>query len=278
MNAPFPTPTAPVYRRVSAARVGAVMLRHFYLMRSSWPRLLELIYWPLVQMLMWGFLQTYLNQQSGFIAAAGGTLIGAILLWDVLVRGQLGLSVSFLEEMWSRNMANLLISPLGPGEFVAALMAMSLIGLVVSIVPVTLLAIWFFGFNLWGLGFGLAAFFANLLLSGWAVGIVVSGLILRNGLGAEGLAWTLMFLILPLCAVFYPVTVLPAFLQPVAWALPPTYVFEGMRAILIDHTFRVDLMVEALVINAGFITVAIFVFLRLVDSARRIGSLMAIGE
>ena len=278
MNAPFPAIPAPAYRRVSAARVGAMMLRHFYLMRSSWPRLLELIYWPLVQMLMWGFLQTYLNQHSGFIAAAGGTLIGAILLWDVLIRGQLGLSVSFLEEMWSRNMANLLISPLGPGEFVAALMAMSLIRLVVSIVPVTLLAIWFFGFNLWGLGFGLAAFFANLLLSGWAVGIVVSGLILRNGLGAEGLAWTLMFLILPLCAVFYPVTVLPAFLQPVAWALPPTYVFEGMRAILIDHTFRVDLMVEALVINAGFITVAIFVFLRLVDSARHWRSLIAKGE
>jgi ABC-2 type transport system permease protein len=278
VNAPFPAIPAPAYRRVSAARVGAMMLRHFYLMRSSWPRLLELIYWPLVQMLMWGFLQTYLNQHSGFIAAAGGTLIGAILLWDVLIRGQLGLSVSFLEEMWSRNMANLLISPLRPGEFVAALMAMSLVRLVVSIVPVTLLAIWFFGFNLWSLGFGLAAFFANLLLSGWAVGIVVNGLILRNGLGAEGLAWTLMFLILPLCAVFYPVTVLPAFLQPVAWALPPTYVFEGMRAILIDHTFRVDLMVEALVINAGFITVAIFVFLRLVDSARRIGSLMAIGE
>ena len=278
MNAPFPTPTAPVYRRVSAARVGAVMLRHFYLMRSSWPRLLELIYWPLVQMLMWGFLQTYLNQQSGFIAAAGGTLIGAILLWDVLVRGQLGLSVSFLEEMWARNMANLLISPLRSGEFLTALMALSLVRLVISLVPVTLLALWFFGFNLWSLGLGLAAFFANLLLCGWAVGIVVSGLILRNGLGAEGLAWTLMFLILPLCAVFYPVAVLPAFLQPVAWSLPPTYVFEGMRAILIDHTFRADLMVEALAINAGLIIVSVYAFLKLLDSARRIGSLMAIGE
>ncbi|HMN87420.1 MAG TPA: ABC transporter permease [Bauldia sp.] len=254
------------------------MLRHLYLLRSSWPRLLELLYWPLVQMVMWGFLQTYLNQHSGFIAAAGGTLIGAILLWDVLVRGQLGLSVSFLEEMWSRNMANLLISPMRSGEFLVALMAMSLLRLLVSLVPVTLLAIWFFGFNLWSLGFGLAAFFANLLLCGWAVGIVVSGLILRNGLGAEGLAWTLMFLLLPLCAVFYPVAVLPAFLQPVAWALPPTYVFEGMRAILFDHTFRADLMVEALIINAGLILVSVFVFLRLLDSARRIGSLMAIGE
>ncbi len=278
MNAPFQTAAGPAWRRVSAGRVGALMLRHLYLLRSSWPRLLELLYWPLVQMVMWGFLQTYLNQHSGFIAAAGGTLIGAILLWDVLVRGQLGLSVSFLEEMWSRNMANLLISPMRSGEFLVALMAMSLLRLLVSLVPVTLLAIWFFGFNLWSLGFGLAAFFANLLLCGWAVGIVVSGLILRNGLGAEGLAWTLMFLLLPLCAVFYPVAVLPAFLQPVAWALPPTYVFEGMRAILFDHTFRADLMVEALIINAGLILVSVFVFLRLLDSARRIGSLMAIGE
>ena len=278
MNAPFQTAAGPAWRRVSAGRVGALMLRHLYLLRSSWPRLLELLYWPLVQMVMWGFLQTYLNQHSGFIAAAGGTLIGAILLWDVLVRGQLGLSVSFLEEMWSRNMANLLISPMRSGEFLVALMAMSLLRLLVSLVPVTLLAIWFFGFNLWSLGFGLAAFFANLLLCGWAVGIVVSGLIPRNGLGAEGLAWTLMFLLLPLCAVFYPVAVLPAFLQPVAWALPPTYVFEGMRAILFDHTFRADLMVEALIINAGLILVSVFVFLRLLDSARRIGSLMAIGE
>ncbi len=278
MNAPFAAASLPEHRGFSPARVGAMMLRHFYLMRSSWPRLAELIYWPLVQMLMWGFLQSYLNEHSSFLAAAGGSLIGAILLWDVLVRGQLGLSVSFLEEMWSRNMANLLISPLRSSEFVAALMAMSLVRLFIGLVPVSILAIWFFGFNLWGLGLGLTAFFANLLLTGWAVGIIVSGLILRNGLGAEGLAWTLMFLVLPLCAVFYPVAVLPPIVQAISWSLPPTYVFEGMRAIMFDHTFRADLMIEALAINAVFITVACFVFVRLVDSARNIGSLMAIGE
>jgi ABC-2 type transport system permease protein len=229
-------------------------------------------------MLMWGFLQTYLNTQSGFLARASGTLIGAILLWDILIRGQLGLSVSFLEEMWSRNIANLFISPLRPGEFLIALMAMSFIRLVAGVVPVTLLAIWFFGFNLWSLGLALGAFFANLLLTAWAVGTIVSGLILRNGMGAENLAWTLMFLVMPVTAVFYPVSVLPGFIQPIAWALPPTYVFEGLRAILIDHTFRADLMVEALVINAGLIIIACAVFLRLIDSARRIGSLMAVGE
>jgi len=117
------------------------MLRHAYLLRSSWTRLAELIYWPLVQMLMWGFLQSYLNTQSGFAARASGTLIGAILLWDILIRGQLGLSVSFLEEMWSRNIANLFISPLRPGEFLIALMAMSFIRLVIGVVPVTLLIV-----------------------------------------------------------------------------------------------------------------------------------------
>lgn len=276
MNAPVVTPAA--LKRFSLRRVAAIMLRHYYLMRSSLPRLADLFYWPIVQMLMWGFLQSYLNQHSGFLASAGGSLLGAILLWDLLIRSQLGLSVSFLEEMWARNMANLLISPLTTAEYLMALMAVSLVRLTLAIIPVTLLALWFFGFNLWGLGFGLAAFFANLLLTGWSVGILVSGLILRNGLGAETLAWTLMFLVLPLCAVFYPVAVLPGFLQPLAWSLPPTYVFEGLRGILFDHTFRADLMVEALAINALFITAASLAFVRLANSARTIGSLMAIGE
>ena len=278
MNAPFLPGSVPTHRHFSTRRIGALMLRHIYLLRSSWTRLAELIYWPLVQMVMWGFLQTYLNGQTGFAARAGGTLIGAILLWDILIRGQLGLSVSFLEEMWSRNIANLFISPLRPGEFLIALMAMSLVRLIIGVVPVTLLAIWFFGFNLWSLGLGLGAFFANLLLSAWAVGTIVSGLILRNGMGAENLAWTLMFLIMPVTAVFYPVAVLPPFIQPLAWSLPPTYVFEGLRGILIDHAFRADLMVEAFTINVGLIIVACAVFLRLVDSARERGSLMAVGE
>src|SRR5262249_27625120 len=119
------------------------------------------------------------------------------------------------------------------------------------------------------LGIGLGAFFANLLLTAWSVGTIVSGLILRNGMGAENLAWTLMFLIMPVTAVFYPVAVLPPFIRPIAWARPPTYVFEVLRA---------DLMIEALTINIGLMIVASAVFVRLVDSARNIGSLMAVGE
>ena len=262
----------------SPRRVGAMVLRYWYLLRSSFARLIELIYWPAVQMLMWGFLQTYLAGQTGLYARAGGVLIGAVMMWDILFRGQLGFSISFLEEMWSRNLGSLMISPLRPAEFVAALMVMSIIRLAIGIAPVTLLAIWFFGFNLWGLGIALAAFFANLMLTGWAVGIFVAGLVLRNGLGAETFAWSIMFLFLPLTCVYYPVSVLPEWLQAIAWSLPPTYVFEGMRALLIDHTFRADLMVQALMLNVVMFALAVLGFLALLASARRNGTLMQTGE
>lgn len=263
---------------ISAYRIAAMVERYWYLLRSSWPRLLEIIYWPAVQMLTWGFLQLYVAQTDSFFARAGGTFIGAVLLWDILFRGQLGFSVSFLEEMWSRNLANLMMSPLRPAEFIAALMIMSVVRLLIGMIPVSLLAIAFFGFNLYGLGLALAAFFANLILTSWAVGIFVSGLVLRNGLGAENLAWTIMFIFLPLACVYYPVSVLPPFLQYVAWALPPTYVFEGMRALLIEHVFRADLMLQAFALNVVFFAAGALAFLRLLDSARRNGSLLQTGE
>jgi ABC-2 type transport system permease protein len=262
----------------SPRRIAAMVMRYWFLLRSSWPRLLELIYWPMVQMLMWGFLQSYVAENAGFFARAGGIFIGSVLLWDILFRGQLGFSISFLEEMWARNMGNLMMSPLRPGEFVIALMIMSLVRLAIGMVPVTLLAIFFFDFNLYSLGFALAAFFANLLLTSWAIGILVSGIVLRNGMGAESMAWTIMFLLLPLTCVYYPVSVLPSWLQYVAWALPPTYVFEGMRAALIDHVFRADLMVSALMLNAVYFAAAVAGFLKLLDSARDHGALMQTGE
>lgn len=263
---------------IALHRIGAMMLRHWYLLTSSWPRLLELIYWPALQLITWGFSQAYISQNAGFFARAGGTFIGAVILWDILFRGQLGFSMSFLEEMWSRNLGNLMMSPLKVSELVASLMVMSIVRLAVGVIPMTLMALAFFGFNFFGLGLALVAFFCNLIFTSWAFGLIASGLVLRNGLGAEGLAWTLMFVLLPLTCVYYPVSVLPPWLQWLAWCLPPTYVFEGMRAILSDHVFRADLMLEALAINVGFLAVAVGVFLLLLRSARISGALVQTGE
>jgi ABC-2 type transport system permease protein len=267
-----------VLTTASLNRIGAMVRRYWYLLRSSWARLLELMYWPAVQMMMWGFLQSYLGHNASFFARAGGAFIGAVMLWDILFRGQLGFSISFLEEMYARNLGNLMMSPLRPVEFIASLMIMSLIRLAIGMIPVSFLAIGFFGFNLYEMGFALAAFFANLMFTSWSVGIFVSGLVLRNGLGAETFAWSIMFLFLPLTCVYYPVAILPHWLQPVSWLLPPTYVFEGMRDLLMHQTFRADLMLEALGLNVVFFAAASIAFIALLNSARRQGSLLQTGE
>ena len=193
----------------SFRRIGALVQRYIYLLRSSGVRLVELIYWPFLQMLTWGFLQKYLAGTTSPLAQGAGVLIGSVLLWDILFRSKIGFSTTFIEEMWSRNLGNLLTSPLRPYELVAALSLWSVIRLGVSMVPVAIAAYFIFGFNLLDLGLPLVAFFAVLVLTSWSLGLISAGVILRYGLGAEELAWSLAFLLLPLCCVYYPVSVLP---------------------------------------------------------------------
>jgi ABC-2 type transport system permease protein len=229
-------------------------------------------------MLTWGFLQKYLAGTTSPLAQAAGVLIGSVLLWDILFRSKIGFSTTFIEEMWSRNLGNLLISPLRPLELVAALSAWSIIRLAVSMVPVAIAAYFIFGFNLLDLGLPLVAFFAVLVLTSWSLGLISAGVILRYGLGAEELAWSLAFLLLPLCCVYYPVSVLPDWLQVVALALPPTHVFEGMRSILLHNTFDVTELWWALGLNAVYILAGYLVFGWFLASARVNGTLVQLGE
>jgi len=261
----------------SLLRVAAMTQRYLLLLASSWPRLLELVYWPMMQILVWGTLQFYLSERSSSFVEISGTLVGGVLLFDVLVRGQLGLSVTFLEETWSNNLGNLLMSPLRPVELVASMMLMSVVRAVIGLLPVTLVAIFLFDFNVYQLGFALLPFFLNLVVTSWAIGLFVSGLVLRHGAAAESLVWSLVFALLPLCCVYYPVGVLPEWLQPVSLALPPTYVFEGLRAMLLENAFRADLMLRAFALNALYLAAALYGFLRLLRSARASGSLLSSG-
>ncbi len=264
--------------RASLRRIGAMVRRYAVLVIGSVPRMIELIYWPMVQMLMWGFLQTHLSASTSIFANAAGLLIGSVLLWDMMARGQMGFSLSFLEEMWSRNLGNILMSPLRPTEFVAALMSISLIRLTIGLLPVILLANVFFGFNLFSLGLPLAAFFANLVFFGWTIGLAANGVVLRYGLGAESFAWVLVFLFLPLCCVYYPLATLPGWLQPISAAMPPTQVFEGLRAIITEKTFRPDLMAKAFALNVAYFSASFMLFRYFLQQARIKGSLMQIGE
>jgi ABC-2 type transport system permease protein len=269
---------APTGLGASLRRIRALVRRYIYLLRSSGVRLVELIYWPFLQMLTWGFLQKYLAGTTSPLAQAAGVLIGSVLLWDILFRSKIGFSTTFIEEMWSRNLGNLLTSPLRPHELVAALSLWSVIRLGVSMVPVAVAAYFIFGFNLLDLGLPLVAFFAVLVLTSWSLGLISAGVILRYGLGAEELAWSLAFLLLPICCVYYPVSVLPDWLQPVALALPPTHVFEGMRSILLHNTFDPTELWWALSLNAVYLLVGYLTFSRFLESARVNGTLLQLGE
>jgi ABC-2 type transport system permease protein len=260
------------------SRVAALVLRHWYILRGSWLRILELAYWPAVQMVMWGFLSEFLSKQASYVAQAFGVLIAGMLLWDVLVRGQLGLSISFLEEMWSRNLGHLFASPLRPIEFAAGIVTMSLIRTIVGMVPVTLLAIAFFGFSIYSLGWPLLAFFFTLQMFGWGVGLAISGMVLRKGLGAESFAWAAVFILLPVSGVYYPIDVLPEWLQAIAWALPPAYVFEGMRDVLAKEALRPELLAGAVALSLVYLAIGFGIFLWLFNGARRKGLLATQGE
>jgi len=262
----------------SLRRVYALVLRHTYLLRSSGPRILELVYWPTVQMILWGFITVFLVNHSSWIAQASGVLLSGVLLWDVLFRGQLGVSLVFMEEMWSRNLGHLFVSPLRPFELGCALLTMSLIRTLIGVGGAALIAIPLFDFSVFSLGLPLLAFFINLIVMGWAIGLLVSGIVLRYGLGAESMAWIAIFAVQPISGVYYPIETLPVWLQYVAAILPSSHVFEGMRSVLFDHVFRVDLLLHAVLLNVVYLTAGFVSFLAFFKVARVRGQLLHVGE
>jgi len=263
---------------LSLRRIAAMVVRYVLLLKNSWNRIFELVYWPTIQMVLWGFISEFLRGNSTWVAQAAGVLIAGVLLWDVMFRGQLGVSISFMEEMWSRNLGHLFTSPLRPIELATALMTMSLIRTLIGIVPATLLAIPLYHFSIFDMGLPLIAFFVNLLVMGWALGLVLSGVILRYGQSAESLAWLAVFMLAPISAIYYPVTVLPSWLQMIAMTLPSTHVFEGMRAVMFEHVVRYDHLAWAAGLNLVYMAMGVLAFLYAVRLARERGLLLQMGE
>lgn len=260
-------------------RIWGLMYRHLALYRRSWPRLLELAYWPVLQMCIWGFTARFLAARMGSPAVvAGATLLGGVLLWEVALRSQMGVSIAFLEEMWSRNLGHVFVSPMRPWELVAALILMSAIRMAAGVLPAILVAWLLYAYNLFALGPVLVLFFINLMIMGWAVALGVVSLILRHGAGAEALAWSVLFGLTPFSAVFYPVSVLPAVMRPIALLLPSAHVFEGMRGILLSGVVRWDHLIAAFALNVVWLAGAALLFARQFRQARLRGALLSIGE
>ncbi len=263
---------------MSPRRVWSMVLRYWYLLRRSVPRQLDLFYGPAVNIVLWGFVSQSLAHNGGGVAKVGAALIAGMLLWDVMFRAQLGVAVGFLEEVWARHLGHMFVSPLRAHEWLASLMIVSIFRTIAGLAPAVLIAMFMYRFSLFDLGLPLAGFIANLMIMGWWLALVIVAAIFRFGQGAENLAWAAVFVMSPISAIYYPVSVLPVWLQPIALALPASHVFEGMRGVLIDHAFHPRMMLAAAALNLVYVLLASAIFLLAFRGARKRGSILQLGE
>jgi ABC-2 type transport system permease protein len=224
-----------VITAASALRVRAVARRHAYVLQRAPQRWFDVVLWPVVDAILFGSLGVYFGRQSGTGAHGVAFLLAGILLFHVVFQAEISLSTGFMEETWSRNMLNMMVTPLTELEYVAGVMLFGLAKLIIGVSTVAVVAFALFAFRITDIGLGLVPLVAILLTVGWSVGLIVIGLILRVGQGAEILAWGLLAIVMPLSGIFYPVSALPGALQPLAELLPTTHAFAAAHAAVAGH-------------------------------------------
>jgi ABC-2 type transport system permease protein len=218
------------------ACVWAILLRQFYLIRSSFSRIVPLFIWVAVDIVLWGFLTRYLNSVADAPINFVPTLLGAVLLWNFFIRIMQGVTMSFFEDVWTRNFLNIFSSPITITEYLSGLVASSFFTSLVGIIAMCLLAGGVFGLSFALYGFLLIPFVLVLFLFGIALGIFACGLVLRFGPTAEWLIWPIPAIVSPFVGVLYPIAILPRWMQTVSLILPPRYVFDSLRAGVLNES------------------------------------------
>jgi ABC-2 type transport system permease protein len=251
----------------------AIVLRQFYLMRGSPTRILPMFAWVAIDIVLWGFISRYLNSVGHAGVDFVPQLLGAVLFWDFFTRVMQGVTMAFFEDVWSHNFLNVFATPLTIGEYVGGLVLTSICTSVLGLVVMLVLATSVFGLQYVALGWWLLPYLAVLFLFGIALGVLASGMVLRLGPASEWLVWPIPALLAPFAGVFYPLATLPAWMQVVAHALPPAYVFEGVRRLLAGGSPDVAGLLTALLIAVVQILLAAWAFRRIYRYAVRSGLL-----
>lgn len=241
-------------------RVFAIVLRQIYLLRKNVTRFVNIFLWLIFDIIVWGFTTKFLNQAGRADFNFIPVLLGAIVLWGFLIRVQQGMILPFLEDMWSRNFLNLFASPIKIKEYILGLVGTSIITSAAGFSVAVALAAIAFDYNLLTLGLPLLLFILVLFIFGLALGIITTSLVLRFGPSAEWFAWIIPFLLSPLSSVFYPIATLPIGLQIVAKFVPPAYVFEGLREIVINKAFSPEPLLIGALLALAYLILAYIIF------------------
>ena len=259
-------------------KIFALSLRHVYLIKGSFPRILDLIYWPTIQIFLWGFISKFFTLNSSYYENTVGIILSAAILYDFLFRSSISYNMMFLEEIWSRNFTNLFIAPIKLSEMIAALTFTAIFRTLIGLVPAALLAIPFFGVSILKIGIPLIFLLITLYIFGVTLGLLVTSGLIRFGPSFENIAWASLFFLAPLGCIYYPIDILPAWLQVIAKLLPLVHIFEEMRNILIYDSLNNFQILKAMVISFIYFVLGIFVFYLSYNGAKNRGTLINMGE
>ena len=259
-------------------RILALSLRHLYLVKGSFPRILDLIYWPTIQIFLWGFISKFFTLSSSFYENTVGVILSAAILYDFLFRSSISYNMMFLEEIWSRNFTNLFIAPIKLSEIITALTLTAILRTLIGLVPAALLAIPLFGVSIFKIGIPLIFLLISLYIFGVTLGLLVTSGLIRFGPSFENIAWASLFFLAPLGCIYYPIEILPEWLQIIAKLLPLVHIFEEMRNILIYDTINYYQILKATLISLVYFILGIVVFYWSYNGAKDRGTLLNMGE
>lgn len=251
--------------------VWAIVVRHLYNFKHSLDRLSDTFYWPTMDLLLWGFTSVYIAQKTTAVPGIVVAILSGIILWMIVWRSQFEITVNLLEEMWSQNMVNLFASPLRVREWITAVFILGVIKMVLSVGFAVFLAIIIYKANIFSLGFYLIPFMINLMLTGWAVGLIVAAFIVYYGMRIQTIAWSGAALLSPFSGVFYPVSVLPSWAQKISTILPTTYIFEGMRTVIFTGSLSIHLLLLSFLLNIFFLAIGVLLFVYMFEKSKNSG-------
>jgi ABC-2 type transport system permease protein len=262
----------------SLNRIYALVLRYIFLLRRSFPRLIETMYWPTINIMFLGFLNLYLMKRLGSDQVNFAMILGATVFLEFFLRPSMGLLLAFVEEIYSRNIGPLYISPLRAHEQLTAYVIIMLFRLFIGLGPALLICAWLFGYNILTLGWWLVPFMVNLIASGCVCGFLVMALLIRFGQSAEWFGWMLSWFFIPFLGVYYPVDILPPVMRVIGQALPPSYVFESLRHLANGEAPSLSALATAFGLNVLYLAGALWVFYATLHDARKRGSLLHLAE
>jgi ABC-2 type transport system permease protein len=259
-------------------KIYALSLRHIYLIKGSFPRILDLIYWPTIQIFLWGFISKFFTLSSSYYNNTVGIILSAAILYDFLFRSSISYNMMFLEEIWSRNFTNLFIAPIKLSEIIAALTITAILRTLIGLLPASLIAIPLFGVSIFKIGAPLILLLTTLYIFGITLGLLVTSGLIRYGPSFENIAWASLFFLAPLGCIYYPIEILPEWLQLIANLLPLVHIFEEMRSILIEGIVNYSDVINACLISLVYFIIGVFIFYYSYEGAKKRGTLINIGE